>query len=270
MNTEEYKTDVGKVAEVWDGFAQRYKLDRRASTPDGYLVDLEVRTLINLIKDDGKLLDIGCGNGYADIKIAQKKYINIMGIDISPEMIKYADQLTEYEKKKLKGNVIFGVGNILAPDFVESIMEDKFDIVLTKRVLINILSWNEQKECINKIWRLLKPKGIYIMLEATKQGYEKLSGLREKFHIPKTNIRWHNVYLDEEKLLPFLKERFNVTYINNFSSTYYIGSRVIQPLILKLFGKEPQYDSFINRLFLSLPNIGNYGIQKLFVCRKEE
>lgn len=270
MSAEVKKTDVNKVTAVWDEFAQKYKLDRRTSTPDAYLVDLEIKTLIHFIKNGRELLDIGCGNGYTSIKLARKRKIEIIGIDISAEMIKYANQLAKYEGKKLKGTAEFRVGNILDPNFVESFGQGNFDIVLTKRTLINILSWDEQKECIARIWRLLKPKGIYIMIEATMQGYEKINSLREKLHIPRTPIRWHNVYLDEEKLIPFLKERFQITHISNFSSTYYVGSRVIQPLILKPFGKEPQYDSCINRFFSSLPSFGNYGIQKLFVCRKEE
>lgn len=269
MSAEIKKTDVNKIAEVWDESARKYKLDRRASMPDGYLVDLEIKTLKKYIEDGAKLLDIGCGNGYTDIKLAQDKRLDIVGVDISAEMIKYAKQLADCGRAKLKGKVEYRVGNILDSSFVKSIGQDNFDMVLTKRVLINILSWDEQKECIDKIWRLLKPKGIYIMSEATKQGYEKMNSLREKLHIPKTPIRWHNVYLDEEKLLPFLKTRFQVEKISKFSSTYYIGSRVIQPLILKPFGKEPQYESFINRLFLYLPSVGDYGIQKLFVCRKE-
>ena len=264
------KTDVARVRAVWDDFARKYGLDSRASTPDAYLVDLELRTLKKYIGNSGKLLDIGCGNGYAAINLAQKKAVEVVGVDISPEMITCANQMLESYAGSLKGKVQFEIGNILSPSFAEHFGQNCFDTVLTKRTLINVLSWSEQKEVITKILHLLKPKGNYIMMEATVQGYENTNRLRERFKIPRTSIRWHNNYLDEEKLFPFLNESFDIICIRNFSSTYYIGSRVIQPLILRPFKKESTYDFFLNRIFSYLPSIGNYGIQKLSVCRKRE
>jgi ubiquinone/menaquinone biosynthesis C-methylase UbiE len=262
------KTDVTKVAEVYDDFARQYKLDCRANMPDGYLVDLEVRTLLRHIKNGGKLLDVGCGNGYTAIKLAQKRNIEIVGVDVSTEMIKYANQFRG--EGKFKGTVEFRIGDILAPDFVDSFGQNSFDTVLTKRTLINILSWEEQKDSIIKISQLLKPRGTYIIMEATVQGYENMNRLRESFGIPRTSIRWHNVYLDERILVPFLNEHFDIVRISNFASTYYIGSRVVQPLLLKPFGKEPRYEFWLNRCFARLPSFGDYGIQKLFICGKKE
>lgn len=268
MGEKVQKTDVNKVAAVWDEFAKKYELDRRTSTPDAYLVDLEIKTLLKHIKNGGKLLDIGCANGYTSVSLARKRNIEAIGIDISSEMIKYANQLLKRDKEKLKGTAEFRVGNILDASFIKSLGWGNFDIALTKRVLINILTWDEQKDAITKIWRLLKPQGKYVMIEATVQGYEKMNRLRERFNLPKTLIRWHNNYLDEQKLIPFLKEKFDDIRVRDFSSTYYIGSRVIQPLVLKPFGKEPKYDAWINCFFSSLPSVGNYGIQKLIVCKK--
>ena len=263
------KTDVAKVSAVWDQFAQRYGLDCRASTPDAYLVKLELRTLEKYIRDGETLLDLGCGNGYTSVKLAHKKAIEVIGVDISSEMIKCARQMLRNYAGELKGKVQFELGNILTPDLVEHFGQGCFDTVLTKRTLINVLSWTEQKEAIIKIFHLLKPKGKYIIIEGTMQGYKNINYLRERLKITRTPIRWHNNYLDEEKLIPFLNEKFEIICIKNFSSTYYIGSRVIQPLMLKPFKKEPRYDFFLNRYFSYLPSFGNYGIQKLFVCRKK-
>lgn len=253
---------------VWDAFARKYGLDCRASTPDAYLVNLEIRTLRKYIGNGERVLDIGCGNGYTSIKLAQKKAIKVIGIDISSEMIRCAKRMLRNHRGKLKGEVQFELGNILSPHFVERFGRDWFDTVLTKRTLINVLSWSEQKEAIIKILHLLKPKGKYVLIEGTIQGYKKMNNLRERFGIARTPIRWHNNYLDEEKLIPFLNENFDIICLRNFSSTYYIGSRVIQPLLLKPFGKEPSYDFFLNLFFSYLPSLGNYGIQKLIVCRK--
>ena len=264
------KTDVAKVRSVWDEFAQKYGMDRRASTPDAYLVDLEIRTLTRQIKNGDRVLDIGTGNGYTALKLAMKKNIYITGIDISQEMVSNASKMREKYSSHIKGNAQFEIGNILDTEFLNRFQSDSYDVILTKRSLINILSWKEQKESISKFYKLLKPAGKYIMIEATVQGYENINRLRERFGISKTRIRWHNNYLDEEKLIPFLNSTFQSVYFKDFSSTYYVGSRVIQPLLLKPFGKEPSYDFRLNWFFSHLPSSGNYGIQKLIVCHKKE
>lgn len=263
------KTDTAKVGAVWDEFAQKYGVDRRASTPDAYLVDLELRTLAKYIGDGEKVLDIGAGNGYTALMLALKKAVNIIGIDVSAQMVACANQMQKNYDGKLKGTVRFELGDILSSGFLKHFGENCFDTVLTKRTLINVLSWKEQRESIIKIWHLLKPDGRCIMMEATVQGHENINRLRERFGISRTPIRWHNNYLDEEKLLAFLNEKFETVLFKDFSSTYYVGSRVIQPLLLKPFKKEPRYDFFLNRLFSYLPNWGNRGIQKLFVCTKK-
>lgn len=262
------KTNVNKVRTVWDEFARKYGPDRRASTPDAYLVDLEVRTLVRHIRDGEIVLDIGAGNGYTAFKLAQKKSIDIIGVDLSSEMVACARRMVNNYDDKLKGAVHFELGDILNSEILERFGENRFDTVLTKRTLINVLSWKEQKESIIKIWHLLKPNGKFIIMEATVQGHANINRLRERFGISKTPIRWHNNYLDEKKLLPFLNHRFEIILFKDFSSTYYIGSRLIQPLLLKLFRKEPKYDFFLNRFFSYLPSWGNYGIQKIFICCK--
>jgi len=264
------RTNVKKISEVWDEFAQKYGEDRRASTPDAYLIDLEIRTLIKHIIDGETILDIGCGNGYAEFKIAQKKKVNIVGVDISKDMLAQAKKIQNKYANKLKGTMQFKFGNILSKRFSEGLGINCFDVVLTKRTLINILNWKEQKDSIITIWHLLKPNGRFIMMEATVQGHNRINELRNRFGISSTPVRWHNNYLDEDKLLPFLGERFESVFYKDFSSTYYIGSRLIQPLFLKPFKKEPSYDSLINWLFSYLPSCGNFGIQKIFIGRRKE
>jgi len=59
--------------------------------------------------------------------------------------------------------------------------------------------------------------------------------------------------------------------IINFSSTYYIGTRVLRPLLAKALDMNIDYTNHnmeINRLFSLLPAYGDYGTEKLFVLRK--
>ena len=75
--------------------------------------------LVN-IKPNSKILDAGCGTGnLLYLLLKQKKNLNLIGIDISPEMLKIA-------KRKLKGKTKF----MLMP--VEKINEkNKFDYIFS-------------------------------------------------------------------------------------------------------------------------------------------
>jgi len=262
-------TDVDKVREVWDGFAREYGTDSRASTPDAYMVELEIRTLLRYFRNGEKVLDIGCGNGYTDIKLLQRRNLYLTGIDISPELINLAKQLASKHADRIRNSPEYIVDNVLDSTFEQRFKQASFDSILTKRAIINILTWEEQRAVIARIARLIRPGGRYIMIEATVQGHERIGNLREKFGMTKTPIRWHNRYLDENELIPYLNEQFGTVYLNDFSSTYYVGSRLIQPLLLKPFRKEPRYDFFLNNIFSRLPSIGDFGLQKLIICRKK-
>jgi hypothetical protein len=57
----------------------------------------------------------------------------------------------------------------------------------------------------------------------------------------------------------------------DFASTYYVGSRVLKPLLAQATGTlvdvaDPM--SEWNRWLASLPAAGDYGTQKLFVFRR--
>jgi hypothetical protein len=58
----------------------------------------------------------------------------------------------------------------------------------------------------------------------------------------------------------------------NFASTYYVGTRVLKPLLNQALGglvdvADPKMEW--NRWFAQLPAAGDYGTQKLFVFQKK-
>ena len=81
-----------------------------------------------------------------------------------------------------------------------------------------------------------------------------------------------NLYLDEEKVMKEVSSQLTLIELVNFSSTYYIGTRVLKPLLIKALGididvKDPNMEW--NRWFSQLPAWGDYGTQKLFIFRKK-
>jgi len=59
--------------------------------------------------------------------------------------------------------------------------------------------------------------------------------------------------------------------IVNFASSYYVGTRVLKPLLIQALGAQvaaADPNMHWNRWFSSLPAAGDYGTQKLLVLRK--
>jgi len=144
----------------WEKQAEKYGNDVYAINFDAMEENLEFFFIDKLIDDNIIVSDIGCGNGRTLVELAQHKKNTIFyGTDFSTNMISVANR--QKEKLGLQ-NVHFQVADVTAKDF--SSMLPKSDIVLTKRVLINIHGKNKTK-AINNIYSLLVDGGKYIMIE---------------------------------------------------------------------------------------------------------
>lgn len=251
-----------KIKDFWDKQAKKYQQQGRATSPDMIDRELEIESIAKYIKNNTKVLDFGCGNGYSTIKFAKKRKIEITGIDYSDEMIKQANIALNKLDNNLKKRINFQVGDILGMDYRE-----KFDIVITCRCLINLINFNQQKRAIKNILGALKKGGLYIMCENTLNGLNKLNSMRKLVGLNEISMRWHNQYFNEKLLLNFLKQYFQILEIDNFESLYYIASRVFNAKLTPE-GKEPDYLAEINKIAAKLPSVGDYGLTKIFLLKK--
>ncbi len=96
-------------------------------------------------------LEIGCGGGQCSIAAAKRGAIAI-GIDISDEQIKFAEQLA----KKNEVNVNFRQGNI---ENLSEIKSNSQDIVFSAYALQYI---KNLKKCFKEVYRVLKKNGIFV------------------------------------------------------------------------------------------------------------
>ena len=261
------RADLRKIKKFWDEQAAKFESSAKASMPDELLHDLEIEQVIARIQEGSKVLDVGCANGYTTLRLARSKRITIKGVDYSEAMIKMANEELRRWGPEVKKTVSFDVGDVL------ELQEDEasYDQLVCKRVLINLVAWENQKRALENLHRVLKRGGTLLLSEASKQGWENMNRLRKAFYLEEIPMPWHNLYLDEEQLFAFAAPLFETVEVLNFSSTYYVGSRIMQPLILKMFDPErqPEYDSEINRFFSLLPPYGDYGTQKLYVFAKK-
>lgn len=257
--------DLKTIKTFWEAKAKEYGGSHKSSWEDHFCMQLEIDTLSSYITEGDRVLDIGCGNGISTLELAMNKKISIKGIDYAEEMISTAVKLhDESSDRGLKGTVFFAVGDVL--DLQEG--KHSFTKALTRRVIINLGSVDNQISASRNIHRILEPGGYFLMSEATVEGLQRINALRREFGLDELKQPWHNLYINGKYFTKSISHIFKLVDIVDFSSTYYIGSRVFQPFLKGMLSQSTDYSSEINRLFAQLPSYGDYGIQKLFVFKK--
>jgi ubiquinone/menaquinone biosynthesis C-methylase UbiE len=90
--------------------------------------------------------DLGCGDGYGSLKLAQKGY-NVVGVDLSEEMVKRAKTQRNHEYLHFEKGDITNV----------QVERSTFDAVMA----INSLEWTENPLVVlNEMNRIVKPSGL--------------------------------------------------------------------------------------------------------------
>lgn len=254
-----------EIKKKWDENAKKHGLSEKASWND-LLIHKEAALINKYLIREGCVLDVGCANGFCTVQWVKGLKGTIIGLDYSEKMIEMAkfrkDQLPLEDKKRLS----FVVGDILA--LPSAFQPESVDQIIGKRVITNITNADLQIEAIKNLHYVLKKGHVYICSEPTWQGLIRINKIRQKIGLDKLSPPWHNLYLDEPLFLDRIKQYFRVKKRLNFSSTYYLGSRVFYAWLAQQFGWKLKYDSIFNRISLKLPNFGNFGIQTLFLLER--
>jgi ubiquinone/menaquinone biosynthesis C-methylase UbiE len=199
------------------------------------------------------------------VQLAAGKARTIRGVDYVPEMIDAARR--RLAGLELAGSVEFAVGDATALDEPDG----AYDAVVCIRVIINLGEWPNQLRGLAECARVLKPGGRFLLSEATLQGWRKLNALRGEWGLPEIPMPGFNTYLDETQVVDALAASCELEEIVDFASTYFVGTRVVKPLLAQASNAPVDVADPLsewNRFVASLPAAGDYGTQKLFVFRK--
>jgi SAM-dependent methyltransferase len=228
--------DIVAVKAFWDSQANDLKLGNEAVTHrDHQQRLLEIDTVIRYLPAGCRLFDVGCGNGYATALFAPR-LSEVVAVDYSDAMIERARR----EHSAIK-NIRWKVQDAL------NISEpaESFDAAVTLRCLINLGSWEEQKRAIANIHRTLRPGGVFIMGEGTRQGRAALNAARKRCGLGAMPPVAYNLDFDEEQLWPFLGKLFEVKMVERLGM-YDLVSRIIHPLVVA--PADPLYNARINEV----------------------
>jgi ubiquinone/menaquinone biosynthesis C-methylase UbiE len=261
------KLTLEEVRAFWTRQAIEHGQSPNASWSDQRVIEMEIRELISRMDDGDRVLDVGCANGYSTIQFASQRAIKIRGLDYIPEMVEEARNRLRRLPAAIPGEVEFDVGNIL--ELAEA--ADTYDKLVVIRVLINLGDWTNQVKALRECARVLRQGGVLLLSEATLQGWNKLNDLRREWELHEIAMPGFNSYLDEEKVINSMGADLELVELVNFASTYFVGTRLLKPLLAKAIGGKldpADPNAEWNRWFSTLPSWGDYGTQKLFVFRK--
>jgi len=211
------------------------------------------------------ILEIGCGNGFLAETITNEfeGRFSISGIDITEDQIKLA--------KNRKIPCQFSVGDICELPYDNN----SFDIVISQRVIINILKEEEQVLAYSELHRVLRDGGQMILIEGYKDGLSNLNRAREEFLLSPILEPAVNNWYTEERWQQFLSLGFR-EFLNleleglspeNFLSSHYFVTRFLHDFLKPEGGKirNTEFALFFSKAFLP---IGDYSPLRVKYLKK--
>jgi len=210
-----------------------------------------------------KVLDLGCGNGCVTRATAAKfPTMKITGGD-------FCDELLSIAKKHESENCRFEKVDARNMPFEDQ----SFDCVVTERCLINIRDWEEQKQAVAEVARVLKQGGHYVMLECFTDGHENYNRARMEMGLDEIPLPKVNRFFDKDDMMKELSRWFEkhnnpIKYPPNFLSSHYFCARVLHAAIDP--NSKVRNSEFVKFFAQAVrPDIGNYSpIQGYRLVRK--
>lgn len=289
--------------EHWERLAREYGTELGATTKCESLKRLEVAALGRRLRQFTKrgpanVLEVGCGHGINGFMLADSDPgVRYVGLDFSKTMIESASTTVERTLRKggaaLASRMSFGVAdartlrapihevwqkpNLVGSDAGSCIESPAFDVVFTDRMLINLSSDAEQLAVMRKIAGVVRPGGVFLMLENSRQTHARLNEVRMRLGLQKRAVAEYNIFIDETSTIEAFKQDMVLEDIEDFGAFHDLMLYAVEPAARGT--TEIAYDSpIMTQLTNALEVLGEWGLEvgrgfgqnRLWVWRKGE
>tara|TARA_B100000212_G_C27384591_1_gene538656 strand:+ start:3668 stop:4456 length:789 start_codon:yes stop_codon:yes gene_type:complete len=259
------------ILDFWNNQADTHKTSHSASWGDLFMVEIERDFIAKQLKNTSpnNVLDCGTSNGHSLIDLA-KEFPNIQfaGFDFSESMVGMF-------KSSLNKEPVINISTPFKADIRDlSSLNSNFDFIFTTRVLINLPTWEEQKEGLNQMLNRLSKGGKLIIMEGFWEPLCNLNSLRLSANLQPLREHDFNRYLKKEMLEIFLSDS-KLDFVNvDFSSTYYLLTRFVRETI----GADKFDQAYTSSFNLNAKKLHNdyfdyarkneFGIQQAYIITK--
>jgi len=220
----------------WESWASKYQKDLRATTKTQTIKKLEINALFNAISKTGiktgNILEIGCGNGYNCISLAQSfPQLNFTGVDFVEQMVNNANILAKDLPDEISSRLKYFQGNAL--DLINnSKLLNYYDVIFTNRCLINLPNDELQIKAIDQILKKLINGGNFIMLENMKDLRNIQNKLRSRVKLNERSVPEYNHFMDENAVLAYLLDNnCELLFTSDFGSLHDLILYILLPMI---------------------------------------
>ena len=132
------------------------------------------------VNKNDKILDLGCGAGRTTINLYKMGYKNIIGLDLSTNLIDYATRYTQNNNL----NIQFVNGDATNLKYEDNL----FDVVIFSYNGMQSIPGKRNRDAVLKeVYRVLKPNGLYIFTAHDREASDSFKTFWEE-----EKIRWKN------------------------------------------------------------------------------
>jgi len=117
------------------------------------------------LKKDMKVLDIGCGIGGSAFYMARRFEVDVLGVDLSENMIDIALDYRNKTEGKVKYRVQFYIEDAISMDYPENF----YDVVYSRDTILHI---PDKLDLFKKFYKALKPGGKIFISDYCKGDKE--------------------------------------------------------------------------------------------------
>ena len=262
-------SERGRQEFVRASYAQRDAKDPYATSRDYNARELEIQSIIENAKS-GIVLDVGCGNGFTLLRIAEKLTGQFTGVDFSEHLINGARALAD--SASIANKPQFECAD--AVDYLRNQSTNSIDCVISERFIQNLPSVEWQHSVIGDIFRVLRPGGRALICEGSETGFERLNDLRDKVglsRIPATSADNISAIRLNDTSFEQYCEKIGFRLLRKCGySLFFLITRVLHPLLVA--PASPRFDAEINNLARTMqshsPFEAGYGGNELWVLEK--
>ncbi|MBV8507103.1 MAG: class I SAM-dependent methyltransferase [Alphaproteobacteria bacterium] len=184
----------------WDQRAITESDDARVNIHDTVQRDLELEFIFSHLPRSGRILEIGCGNGYVTQQL-RGRIEHVDAFDFSENMIERARSVYgECNNRFFHGSVIDSA----------ACTPETYAAAVCTRVLINLRDLREQAIALANIACWLRPGGKLVLVEGFRDGFSALNRLRRGIDLPDIIPAAINFYSALAELEPFIDSQFDV------------------------------------------------------------